>query len=188
MKTIIFLGGIPGSGKTTLAYHLASIYKIDKVISLDVLKNVLKEFITEENEPYIYTTTHEAYKIENLSILDGFIKHTKVINSYFQKLIKRFNNEKFLIVEGATITKEFLSYFENYNVIYFNLYVEESDELIKRYQAKMRNRKGEWINNLDNILLINEYLKKQADFNINVKTVNETLKIMKEYIYESIFL
>lgn len=44
MNTIIFLGGIPGTGKTTLAYHLATKYRIDKVLSLDIMKSILKEY------------------------------------------------------------------------------------------------------------------------------------------------
>ena len=49
MKTnIILLGGVPGTGKTTLAYQLALHFHIDKVISLDVLKETSKRFISTE--------------------------------------------------------------------------------------------------------------------------------------------
>ena len=42
MCKLILLGGIPGVGKTTIAYELARTYKIDKVISIDILKNVMQ--------------------------------------------------------------------------------------------------------------------------------------------------
>lgn len=187
MNTIIFLGGVPGTGKTTLAYKLAEYYKIDKVISLDILKSVLKQYQDKE-EKYIFTTTHEAYKIENLTVIDGFIKHSKIINKCFVDLIKPFTKEKVIIVEGATITNEILEYFKNYNLIYLNLYVDDVDLLIRRYESKARMRKGKWLNNIENILEINEYLKSQSLYNIKIDDLENTFKEVGKYIDESIFL
>ena len=180
MNKIIFLGGIPGTGKTTLAYKLALEYKIDKVISLDILKTVLKEY---ENDSYINTTTHEAYKIDNLSVIDGFLKHSKIINDYFYKFIKKFN-DKVMIVEGATITKEFTRLFQEEEVCYINLVVDEQEELVRRYKEKMKLRKSKWLDNLDNILEIDAYLKSQADININ----GVNFKEVEEFINGSLFL
>ena len=180
MTKIIFLGGIPGTGKTTLAYKIALKYKIDKVISLDILKTVLNEY---ENDPYINTTTHEAYKIDNLTVTDGFLKHSKIINGYFYKFIKKFN-DKIIIVEGATITKEFTNLFIEDDICYINLVVDDIEELIRRYKEKLKIRKSKWLDNLDTILKINDFLKEQADKNINSINDNE----VEEYINESLFL
>lgn len=187
MNTIIFLGGVPGTGKTTLAYKLAEYYGIDKVISLDVLKSVLKQYIQLE-EKYIYTTTHEAYKIENLSVVDGFIKHSRIINEYFVNLIKPFTKEKVIVVEGATITNEMLEYFKDSNLIYINFYVDDIEIISKRYKSKARMRKGKWLDNIDNILKINEYLQSQSLYNIKIDDLNKTFKEVGKYIDESIFL
>lgn len=187
MNTIIFLGGVPGTGKTTLAYKLAGYYGIDKVISLDILKSVLKQY-TKSKEKYIFTTTHEAYKIENLSVIDGFIKHASIINEYFAKLIKLFTKEKVIIVEGATITNEMLEYFKKSNLIYINLYVEDSNILTKRYASKARMRKGKWLDNINNILEINEYLKSQSLYNVKINDLDKTFAEVGKYIDESIFL
>lgn len=187
MNTIIFLGGVPGSGKTTLAYKLAGLYGIDKVISLDILKSILKQY-TKSDDKYIFITTHEAYKIENLSIVDGFIKHARIINEHFIKLIKPFTKEKVIIVEGATITNEMLEYFKKSNLIYINLYVEDSLVLTKRYESKSRMRKGKWLDNINNILEINEYLKSQSLYNVNISDLDKTFEEVGKYIDESIFL
>lgn len=187
MNTIIFLGGVPGTGKTTLAYKLAGYYGIDKVVSLDILKSILKQYTTSE-EKYIYTTTHEAYKIESLSVVSGFIKHSQIINKYFAKLIKPFTKEKVIIVEGATITNEILEYFKESNIIYINLYVDDINTLTKRYESKARMRKGKWLDNINNILEINEYLKSQSLYNIKIDDLNKTFEEVGKYIDESIFL
>ncbi len=187
MNTIIFLGGIPGVGKTTIAYLLASFYHIDKVISLDILKNILKK---NNHEKYLCTTTHEAYKIENLSIIDGFIKHSRIINKYYVDLIKLFTKEKVIIVEGATITNEMLEYFKKFNLIYLNFYIDNIEVLKNRYKSKERMRKGKWLDNINNIMEINDYLVSQSLYNIKVDLLNqeEILNKVKEYINESIFL
>lgn len=176
---IIFLGGIPGVGKTTMAYKLALKYKIDKVISLDILKTIIK---MTNNDIYINTTTHEAYKIENLDIISGFLKHAEVINKEYVKYIKQFYYENIIIVEGATITKEFLNFFKNDECLYINLYLEKKKDLVKRYEKKLKMRQGNWMKNIDNILVINNYLKKQAKINI------KNFKEMEKYLNESLFL
>ncbi len=185
MNTIIFIGGIPGTGKTTLAYKLALEYRIDKVISLDTIKNTLKEFVITKDK-YVFTTTHEAYSIENLSVVDGFIKHTRSINKYFYQVIGKFLKEKVIIVEGATITNEFVNTFKKSNIIYINLYLKNNDYLIDRYNSKARMRKGKWIDNIEKINLINDYLMSQSL--INIESSKECLNDVRRYIDESIFL
>ena len=185
MNTIIFIGGIPGTGKTTLAYKLALKYKIDKVISLDTIKNTMKEFIIPTDK-YVFTTTHEACKIENLSVVDGFIKHTRSINSYFKKVVNRFIKEKVIIVEGATITNEFINSFCESNIICINLYINNKGILIDRYKSKSKMRKGKWIDNIESIDLINEYLMSQSL--INIESSEDSLESVERYIDESIFL
>ena len=178
MNKIIFLGGIPGCGKTTMAYKLALKYHIDKVISLDVLKEIIK---IQNNNPYINTTTHEAYKIEDLDVISGFVKHCKIINEQYVKIIKNFSKDKVIIVEGATITEEFVNKFSEYECCYINLYLDNTDMLIERYKSKMKIRCGNWIENIDNILKINDYLTSHAK--ISLKTIEEVEEVINEVLH-----
>lgn len=173
MQKIIFISGVPGTGKTTLAHKIAIKYKIDKVVSLDIIKLSIKMFV---NDDYINTTTHEAYKIENLSVIDGFIKHCNIINSYFVDIIKKIK-DNVLIVEGATITKEFINNFKEYECYHINLNVDDKEMLISRYKEKLKLRKSNWIENIDVIMEINEYLKNSFKNNINISEcdVNESI-------------
>ena len=149
MCKLILLGGVPGVGKTTIAYELARIYKIDKVISIDILKKVISKFV-DNGSKYLYTTTHEAYMIENLDIVDGFLKHSETINNYILDILESFKNEKIIILEGATLTNNIVEKLKDYEVYYFNLYLDNKKDLIERYKSKLKIRKGKWIENIDN--------------------------------------
>ena len=188
MKKIILLGGVPGVGKTTIAYSLALKLKIDKVISIDSVKQILMNFISKEKEPYLYTTTHESYLLENKSIIEGYLKHSKIINSYVCKIIEKFK-DNILIIEGATVNTEMIDLFDNtkYKVLYINLYTNEN-ELQKRYKEKSKIRKGKWANNLEIIKKIDIYLRKNGKINIENSKLNLTIERIEKYVKEILYL
>lgn len=173
MQKILFISGVPGTGKTTLAYEMALKYKIDKVVSLDILKICLKTYI---NNDYINTTTHEAYKIENVDVITGYQRHCKIINSYFVNIIKGIKDNS-MIVEGATVTEEFIKQFEGYECHLINLYVDDKEVLLNRYKEKMKVRKSNWIQNINEIMIINEYLKDNSSNNVNItrRVIDESM-------------
>lgn len=186
MKTkLILIGGVPGTGKTTIAYKLALKLKIDKVISTDMIKIFAKTY-NKDLDKYIFTTTHEAYKIDNLSVIEGYLKHSKSINNLLIAVLKN-TKDNIVIIEGGTINKEFINMIDKkqYEVLYINL-TTSKEELIKRYKQKEKIRKSNWIKNIDIINEINDYLK---DTNITIinnnvdKTLERIIKYVKEILY-----
>ena len=188
MKKIILLGGVPGVGKTTIAYKLALKMQIDKVISIDIIKQILTHFITRKKEPYLYTTTHESYLLENTSIIDGYLKHSNIVNSYVCKLIENFK-DNILIIEGATVNCDMIDLFDNkkYEIIYINIYANE-DELIKRYDEKSKIRKGRWKENIKIIKIINNYLKENSEINIENNNFNLTVERIEKYVKKFLYV
>ena len=51
---IILLGGCPGSGKTTISNYLGVKYKISTIINIDVIKQTIKMFVSDD---YLNTTS-----------------------------------------------------------------------------------------------------------------------------------
>ena len=113
--TTIFIAGVPGTGKTTLSYQLALHYHIDKVISLDVIKEAVKTYIPKITDEYLNSTTHESYKIENLTPVEGFIKHCKHVQEYLLDILPHFTNDAIIIIEGAQLTPNIMQLIDKTN-------------------------------------------------------------------------
>jgi len=186
MKKLILLGGVPGTGKTTIAYDLALRLHIDKVISTDLLKIFAKTYNQNFNK-YIFTSTHEAYKLENISVVEGYLRHSKEINNLVLNVLQNIN-DNIIIIEGATINKEFINSLDKnlYEVVYINLTLPKN-ELVKRYKLKEKLRKSNWINNILMIEQIAIYLEKD-NFNIINNNKDETIERVVNYVKENLHL
>lgn len=187
MKTkLILIGGVPGTGKTTVAYQLALKLKIDKLVSIDMIKAMTRAYSNNFGK-YVFTTTHEAYKLENISVIEGFLKHSREINKIALDIVNQIK-DNVIIIEGATINKEMLNVInkDKYEFVYINL-VLDYEELVKRYEMKNKLRKGKWLDNIVAIKEINEYLKKD-NFNINNNYLKDTVERIVEYVKENLCL
>lgn len=159
--------------------------KIDKVISTDLLKAFVKTYNLDFDK-YILTTTHEAYKLENLTVIEGYLKHSIKMNEIVLNVLNNIN-DNVIIIEGSTINKIFIDKIDKskYDTIYFNLHLPVKD-LIKRYQIKGKIRKSNWIENIENIEEISKFLYKENNNIINLnleETLERIIKDVKEVLY-----
>jgi len=182
MKTkLILIGGVPGTGKTTIAKKLALNLKIDKVLSTDMIKIFAKTYLNNENK-YLLTTTHEAYKIDNLSIIEGYLKHSTTMNNLILEILPNIK-DNIIIIEGVTINKEFLKNIDKnkYEIVHINL-TTKKETLINRYKEKSKLRKSNWIENIHIIEEIDNYLKKGniTIINNNEKSFERIIKYVKK--------
>ncbi len=187
---VILINGVPGSGKTTIAYKLAAILEIEEVIQTDTIKEVFKVI----NHPEIaLSTTHSAWKFfgekNKHNVIKGFKEHTKYFEDFLLKIIEITEKEgKNIIIEGVHATPRLYSLIETKNKISFFLNIDESNRLvrcdIKNSKRKVKNT--DWYNNADVISFLNSYLKKEAVKN-NVNIIdNLNLKDSINFIISSI--
>lgn len=180
---IILLGGVPGVGKSTISNYLAIKYNIYTIINIDIIKQTLKIFKNKDKERYLYTTTHNASKIEDLAPIEAYLKHSRVINKYIESLINNIE-DKTIIIEGATVNKEMYNELsKKYEVIYLNIYAEK-EELLQRYHEKGKIRKSNWIENINVIEIIKKYLLSNNQINILSTNLTNTLKEVYLYVEE----
>lgn len=185
-QKIILISGIPGTGKTTLSYYLAYQLGIDKVISVDIIKSMLQLMKSKTYEPYLYTTTHEAYQLENLSYIEGFKKHSKIICHELNNILNQcFIDDKIIIIEGAQIIPKYIDK-SKHGIYSITLFSKNKDFLINRYQKKSLIRPYNWIENIKSILTIQDYLLSLKDTNFydvsNYNYQNKILKDIKEFL------
>ena len=185
MRTkLILIGGVPGTGKTTIAYNLALHLKIDKVVSTDMIKIFAKAYLPNYDK-YLYTTTHEAYKLDNLSIIDGYLRHSSNINDLILKIIENIK-DNIIIIEGSTINNEFIKKIDKkkYQLLYFNLSLS-MEELTRRYKQKEKIRKSNWIENITTIEEIDKYLCTN-NFNIINENIDLTMERVIKYVKKNL--
>lgn len=187
MKTkLILLGGVPGTGKTTVAYSLALKLGIDKVVSVDMIKAFTKAY-KDLFSRYTFTTTHEAYKLDGISVIEGYLKHSKVINDIILEVIGNIK-DRVIIVEGSTINNGFVDLIDKnkYEVVYINLDLPV-DDLIFRYKKKEKLRKSNWIENINNIEEIGDYLRED-NFNIINDNLENTVDRIESYVKKVLYV
>lgn len=163
-QKVIFISGIPGTGKTTLSYYLGYQLSIDKILNIDTMKAIDQMFISKSESPYLYSTTHESYQIENSPYVDGFKKHCKVFCDQITDLLNHdYIQDKIVLIEGAQIIPELLNKIDStkYETHFLTLYTKNKEFLLNRYRKKALLRPYNWIENINIILEIQDYLLKQ---------------------------
>src|SRR3989338_671256 len=103
---VIVIGGMPGSGKTTLAIAVAHHEGIEQTIQTDTIKEL---FQLQHYPEIAYTFTQQAWKFigerTDQNIIAGFNAHA----SYFEPVLQGLatiteEKGKHIIIEGAQAT------------------------------------------------------------------------------------
>lgn len=143
-ELIIFISGVPGVGKTTVSYQLLTRIEQFRIIEeTDLIREILRGY----NEHLRHTFGNQVEFVFNqINITD----HTKLLSfeeakiqcqtmlSSFEKIIARQRRKGIsTIINGVHVIPEVLKDItENVNVLFFNLYVTDENELYKRIYSR----------------------------------------------------
>jgi 2-phosphoglycerate kinase len=190
--------GSPGTGKTTLAFRLASLMNIDQVVSTDVLRTTLRSIYNKDTNKLLFTVTHEAWKLYGEKTYDNIYKayydHCTSLYPYIKYVIDKAREEgRDLIIEGAHIIP--YNYDElklkGFNVYPIFLSVSEKESLLDRYVQKNKIRSHHyagWNDNYDIIRyiehrnLLNVINMKKNIHVINTDNIENTIHECMEVI------
>ncbi|MEM0154916.1 MAG: AAA family ATPase [Methanothrix sp.] len=139
---IIFIGGVPGVGKTSLSGSIARKLGIDMVLSGDYLREFIRPLSMEKNtNEIISTSVYEAWKPfgekNKDNIIKGFELQSEVMCSGIAAIIERaVKNGENLIVESLYINQKLVETIKKNNVIAAYLYISDFDTHAKRLNER----------------------------------------------------
>ncbi len=110
---IIFIGGIPGVGKSSISGHLARNLSIDLVLSGDYLREFSRPLVSGDQSEIIGVSVYEAWKkfgeYSEENVLRGFLEQAKLMNLGINSVLKRaVSNGESLILESLYFVPDML--------------------------------------------------------------------------------
>ena len=147
---IILIGGAAGVGKSTIATQLAWRLGINRVVSTDAVREVLRSAFTEEMFPTLYSSSFDADKGVRQPIphsgdrlIIGFREQAAAVAVGAQALIDRAIAEATdIILEGAHLVPGFLEGAESTEAVIVPILVTVADEDLHRSHFAHRGRES----------------------------------------------
>ena len=198
---LVLIGGVPGTGKSTVATELANGIGIVRTQSTDMLREVMRILIPERVAPLLHTSSFNAGRALNTAdiyavrdeenLLYGFQRQTELVEVACQAVLQRALNERVsMILEGVHIRPTLLQRIAKNDavIVPFTLCVLDKNSLIshiKRRRTKTQQRRAaRYLKKIDDIWQLQSALLSEADSaDIQIlnnldreKTVSEIIK------------
>jgi 2-phosphoglycerate kinase len=106
---IVLIGGAPGTGKSTVATQVAHRLGITRIVSSDVVRQVMRGVIAPEVLPQIHTSSFEAADLIPIGAagdrtIAGFWQQAETVRAGLRNVVSRAVEERFpLVIEGVHI-------------------------------------------------------------------------------------
>ncbi len=182
-KTLILLiGGVTGSGKSTVSAELAYRLDIAGIQSTDMMREIIRSYLPSQAIPTLMHSSFAAWrglpfprqlqrKEVDSPVITGFLSQINTMQPALEAAISRASLEsQHLILEGVHVLPTHISMKDvSSDVIVIPLMLATMDKasLRKRFKARARisaERKAEkYLNHIDDIWELQSYLLNEAD-------------------------
>ncbi|AAT43064.1 mevalonate-3-phosphate 5-kinase [Picrophilus oshimae] len=190
---IVFIGGIPGVGKTSLSAYIARKKNIDIVLSGDYLREFLRSYLNDE---IMNVSVYDAWRffgpMSNENVIKGYLYQARLMYNGYNKIISRaLRNGESMVIESLYFDP---GLFDNdlFNKIkVFYIYISDIEihrsRLLSRTMYTHKNDPGERLaEQLPVYKIMEDYsIKKCGDYNVKkIDNINfdETMELLGDLI------
>lgn len=150
LPTVVLLGGVAGTGKSTIATRLASRLDITRVIPTDAIREVMRSFVPRALVPELHRSSFEVGVGEEdgiAAVLRGFRRQAAAVESGVASLIDRMVRERRdAIVEGVHVLPAIAAHTdvhrEHANVVTALLVLEDEEVHRSHFLSRLDNEHG----------------------------------------------
>lgn len=179
LPLVILVGGCTGTGKSTLAAELALRLDIGRTQSTDILRDVVRLFVSEQFAPELHVSSYDAWRVvqcgesdernQRSHLIEGFRAQSDKLATTIDAVIKRSVKERVsIIIEGIHMLPEYHRRVvqEEAVVIPLVLTIPASEKLKRHFSRRGEiapSRGGaQYLENFSAIWQIQEYLIEEA--------------------------
>lgn len=174
---ILLLGGPTGAGKTALALEVAHRLGIQRVLSTDSIRQVMRIMLSPALVPAIHASSYDAHRALPAEtqatdpVIEGFLRQATTVSVGVRAMIDRAVAENSsMILDGVSIVPGLLDladYADRAHVIFLVVANLSPDSFRSRFSARARDAAGRpphrYLENLDAILKIQDHFLELAD-------------------------
>ena len=145
---ILLIGGCTGTGKSTVAAELSLRLDIGRTLSTDILREVMRLFISEESAPELHASTFGVWQAlptatgrappEALQVIDGYLAQAARLAVAIDGVIERSIKERAsTILEGVHLHPAYHEHLADHDALLVPLLlINPSQDDLKRHFAR----------------------------------------------------
>ena len=179
---ILLIGGTPGSGKSTVAAELAYRLNIARIQSTDMMREIIRSYITPEVAPTLCYSSFEAWRglpaprhepttTPERRMLEGFLSQVAIMRPALKASIERAVQEgEHLILEGVHVLPSELDLAElNERAVVIPLILSTINRKTLRRRLRRRGSEGgertptRYLDHLEEIWGLQSFVVQEAE-------------------------
>ncbi len=201
---IILLGGTAGVGKTSLALAVAQRLGVNRMLSTDSIRHIMRIMLSADLVPAIHVSSFDAYRElpalghEDDPVIDGFLSQATTVSVGVRAMLDRAIEENTsLVLDGVALVPgliDLAEYADRAHVFFLMVGRLDEEAFESQFEARAQRQRARdaarYVERLEEILKIQRYLLEQADRNdvpiVDNVTVDGSALLVIRHVVESL--
>jgi len=202
---IILIGGTTGVGKSTIASEMAHRLAINRIVSSDSVREVMRAVFSKEISPTLHESSFSAWRAIRTPVdekvdpvIVGFMEQVAVVSVGIEAIIQRAINENIhMMIEGIHVVPGFLDLkiFKDAFVVPLIVAVEDEKShkghfYVRGVQTHQQRPFEKYVENFDTIRKIGFYIEELARKHkaaiIESYNLDSTISTAMEEVYKQV--